>query len=539
MAVPRIVIAGGGFGGVYAARSLEKTLGPNAAEICLINRENYFVFQPLLPEVVSGSIGLLDTVSPIRRLCPHTQLYVREVERIDLERRVVVLAPNFRPRTLELSYDYLVLAPGNVTEFSGMPGLAEHALPFRTLGDALRLRNRAIEALEEAAIETDEAFRRRLLTFVVGGGGFSGVEVIAELNDFLRGAARHFRTLRAEEIRCVLVHSGDRILPEMDPSLAEYAQRLLTRRGVELKLKARVKAATSESVVLNTGETIPARTLVSTAPSGPTPLVTALDCTKEKGRMVVNSCLELDGHAGRVWALGDCAAIRMSDGTAAPPTAQHATREAELVANNIAAAIKGRPQKPFQFAGLGKLGALGHRSAVAEILGFKISGFLAWFLWRTIYLMKMPGLDRKIRVGLDWMTSLVFPPDLVQLRVQASGNITNEHFETGENVFHQGDVGDRMFVIRKGEVEIIRDGRRIAMLGVGDSFGEMALLTGSPRNATVRATQPTDAVAIAKGDLTKLLANFPDLQAGLRSLADARKVVPGPVNPSQQSTGAM
>ena len=522
MAVPRIVIAGGGFGGVYTARCLEKLLRPEDAEIILVNRENYFVFQPLLPEVVSGSIGLVDTVAPIRRLCPRTRLYVREVDRIDLERRVVVLAPGFRPRSVEVPFDYLVIAPGTVTDFSGMPGLAEHALPFRTLGDALRLRNRAIEALEEAANEPDENFRRSLLTFVVGGGGFSGVEVIAELNDFLRGALRHFRTIRPEELQCILVHSGERILPEMDPALAEYAQRLLARRGVVLKLKARVKAATSESVVLNTGETISARTLVSTVPSGPAALVASIECNKEKGRIVVNSSLEVEAHPGRVWALGDCAVVRMMDGNAAPPTAQHATREAELVAGNIAAVLQGRAQKPFQFAGLGKLGSLGHRSAVAEIMGLKISGLLAWFLWRTIYLMKMPGLDRKCRVGLDWFVALFFPPDLVQLRVQASGNITNEHFEAGETVFEQGDFGDRMFVIRKGAVEVLRDGCQVAVLGPGDSFGEMALLSGALRNATVRATQSTDAVAIAKGDLIKLIANFPDFRAGLNSLAASR-----------------
>lgn len=522
MPAARIVIAGGGFGGVYTARSLEKTLRPGEAEICLVNRENYFVFQPLLPEVISGSIGLLDTVSPVRRLCPRTQLYAREVERIDLARRVVVLAPGLRPRTVELPYDFLVLAPGTITDFSGMAGLAEHAIPFRTLGDALRLRNRALEALEEAANENDLDFRRRLLTFVVAGGGFSGVEVVAELNDFLRAAARHFPSLGRDEIQCVLVHSGERILPEMAPHLADYAQRLLARRGVTLKLKARVKAATADSVVLNTGETISARTLVSTVPAGLTPLVAALECAKEKGRLVANAHLELEGHAGRVWALGDCAAIRMADGAMAPPTAQHATREAKTVAHNIAAVLRGGEQKPFQFAGLGKLGSLGHHSAVAEIFGFKVSGFPAWVLWRTIYLMKMPGLDRKVRVGLDWLTALLFPADLVQLRVQASSNITNEHFEAGETIFQQGDVGDRLYVIRKGEVEVWREGVRLAVLGPGESFGEMALLTSAPRNATVRATASTDALAIAKGDLAKLLANFPELQAGLSGLADRR-----------------
>jgi NADH dehydrogenase len=523
MARSRIVIIGGGFGGVYAARLLERIVTPAEAEICLVNRVNYFVFQPLLPEVISGSIGLVETVSPIRRLLERTSLYVQEAESIDLARRVVTLAPALRPRATELPYDYLILASGTITDLSGMPGMAEHALPFRNLGDALRLRNHVIEILEAADNEPDAAFRKRLLTFVVGGGGFSGVEVIAELNDFLRSSVRHYRNIRPEEIRCILVHSGERILPEMAPDLAAYAQRILFARGVELKLEARVKAATADSVHLSTGEVIETRTAVSTVPSGPTPLVSALDCQKQRGRLVTNAHLELSGHEGRVWAIGDCALIRMADGEFAPPTAQHATREAEAVAANVAAAIHGRPQQPFAFAGLGKLGSLGHHSAVAEVLGIKVSGFLAWLLWRTIYWSKMPGFERKVRIGLNWFTAALFPADLVQLRTDPSDNITSEHFEPGQAVFEQGDLPDRLYVIRKGEVEVIRDGKRIATLGAGDSFGEMALLTGAPRNATVRATQPTDCIAVSRGDVAKLLASFPELHAGLSDLAVKRR----------------
>jgi len=511
----RVVIVGGGFGGIYAARFLEKLLQPGDADICLVNRENYFVFQPLLPEVLSGSIGLLDTVSPIRRLCPRARLFMREVESIDLARRVVVLAPSLRPRAMELPYDFLVVAAGSATNFSGMPGMAEHAMPFRTLGDALRLRNRVLEALEEAANETDPDFRRRLLSFVVAGGGFSGVEVMAELNDFLSRAARHFGNIRRDEIRCVLVHSGEQILPEMSPPLAGYAQRLLLKRGVELKLKSRVVSATADSAILAGGEVIPTRTLVSTVPSGAVPVIQQLDCAKEKGRLITNAHLELQGHEGVVWALGDCA-------TAGPPTAQHATREAKVVAWNIRAAMRGGPKSVFAFPGLGKLGSLGHHSAVAEAFGMRFSGVLAWFLWRGVYLMKMPGLDRKFRVGLDWLTALLFPTDLVQLRIQPSDNITNEHFEAGETIFEQGDVGDRLYVIRKGEVEILRDGARVALLGAGDYFGEMALLSSGPRNATVRTTQPADILTVNKGDVTKLLAGFPEVRSGLADLAGRR-----------------
>ena len=522
----RVVVIGGGFGGVYAAKALEKLFRRDEIEICLVNRENYFVFQPLMPEVISGSIGILDTVAPIRRLCKRTRLYVREVESIDLERRFVVLAPGLRPRRTQLAYDHLVIAAGTITDYSGMAGLSDHAIPFRTLGDALRLRNRVLQALEEADNETDLDFKRRLLTFVVAGGGFSGVECIAELNDFLRVAARSYQSISRDDIRCVLVHSRELILPEMAPSLARYAQELLARRGVILKLNARVTAATADSVILNTGEHIPARTLVSTVPSGPVPLIRAINAPKEKGRLLVNQHLELQGHEGHVWAIGDCARIKMTDGEEAPPTAQHAIREADLAAANIRAVVDGKTQRNFQFPGLGKLGSLGYRSAVAEVFGIKISGFFAWLLWRTIYLMKMPGLDRKIRVGLDWFSALLLPGDLVQLRIQATDNITSEHFEPGETIFEQGDVGDRLYVIQRGSVEILRDGERVATLANGEYFGEMALLSNAPRNATVRAAEPTDVLAVAKGDFAKLLVGFPELGSDLAGLAAKRKGAP-------------
>ena len=209
----RILILGGGFGGVYTARYLEKLLKPSEASIHLVNRENYWVYQPMLPEVISGSIGITDVVSPIRRLCPRTHLVMREVEEIDLKNKVVIVSPGFKPRRMELPYDYLVIALGGVTNFYGMPGMIENAKPFRTLADALVLRNHVLHALEEAEVETDPEVRAKLLTFVVGGGGFSGVEVVAELNDFIRRVKRNYLRLRDQPVRCVLVHSRDRILP--------------------------------------------------------------------------------------------------------------------------------------------------------------------------------------------------------------------------------------------------------------------------------------------------------------------------------------
>ncbi|MEO5926759.1 MAG: FAD-dependent oxidoreductase [Bryobacteraceae bacterium] len=519
----RILILGGGFAGVYVARRLEKILTADEATIQLVNQENYMVYQPMLPEVISGSIGLTDIVSPIRHLCPRTQLIMREVEDIDLVRKVVTVSPGFRPRQLELPYDYLVIALGGVTNFYGMPGMLEHGKPFRTLADALALRNHLIQVLEEADLEADAALRKKLLTFVVAGGGFSGVELIAELNDFVLSAKKNYPRLRDEKVRCVLVHPKEHILPEMDQKLALFAERILTRRGVEILANDRVTAATSEKAVLKSGKEIPCKTLASTVPSAMPAVLQKLECKKDKGRLVANSGLELDGFEGQVWAVGDCAAVNTVAGNPVPPTAQHATRAAEVVADNIDAVIRGGAQRQFAFEGLGKLASLGHFSAIAEILGVRISGFPAWVLWRGIYLMKMPGLNRKVRIGLDWLVALLFPPDLVQIKAAKDAGIVRQHFDAGETVFHQGDLGDNVYIIEKGRCEVLRGEDHVADLGAGDYFGEMAVLGNVSRNATVRAATEVDVLLISRADFHQLKTSVPAFGAVFEDLAQRRE----------------
>lgn len=521
MAEKRILILGGGFGGVYAAMHLEKLL-PRGVSVTLVNRENYFVFQPLLPEVISGAVGLTDVVAPIRRLCPRTKLILREVEEIDLERRTVALSRGFRPRRLVLAYDHLVIALGGVTNFSGMPGLVEHGMPFKTLADALVLRSRLIHALAEADIEDEEEPRRKLLTFVVAGGGFSGVEIVAQINDFVRLAARSYPRIDPKEIRCVLVHKGERILPEMVEDLAHFAQDRLRKRGVEIRLNDRLRAASSEKAVLASGEEIPCRFVVSTVPAQVAPPIDALDCEKERGRLLANEHLELVGHEGRVWTVGDCAIIRTKSGETVPPTAQHAIRQAQCVAENIAATINSSAPVVFDFGGLGKLASLGHRSAVAQVLGLRLSGFLAWFFWRTVYLLKMPGLDRKIRIGVAWFMDLVLPPDLVQLNIATKEGVSTQHLEPGETVFEEGDLGDSVYVIESGECEVLRGGERIAVLSSGESFGEMAVLSKASRNATVKATTRANVLVISKKVFDSLKTDVPAFGEAFQTLAAKR-----------------
>jgi NADH dehydrogenase len=481
----------------------------------------------MLPEVVSGSIGILDTIAPIRRLCPRTNLYTRAIEEIDLQRRCVTLASGVGSRQLQLEYDHLVVALGNVTSFAGQQGLLEHALPFKYLGDALTLRNHAIHALEEADIERDPKARQGLLTFVVAGGGFSGVEAVAELNDFVRSAARSFRNVQPEEIRVVLLHAGGLILPELPKNLAEFAQRLLMKRGVELRLNTRLAGATAEAALLSGGERIETRTLVSTVPGGPNPVVAALNCPKDRGRIVTDPYLEVPGHAG-VWAVGDCALIvDATTSEPSPPTAQHAIREGRCAAENIAATLSGSAKRAFAFKALGKMGSLGHRSAVAEVFGIKLSGFLAWWLWRTVYLMKLPGLDRKIRVAVDWTLDLLLPSDIVQLRTDRAVSIRREHFEPGQAIFREGDHGDWLYIIEDGEVEVRKrvagqEETPIRRLGPGDCFGEIALLGDHVRTASTHSLTSTNALAIDRDACQALLSTLPPLRDFFNRLLEER-----------------
>ena len=527
----RILILGGGFGGVYAAMALEKLLRAELdrgeVELGLVNRDNYIVFQPMLPEVISGSIGILDTITPIRRLCPRTNLYTRTIEGIDLKRRQVVTAAGLGSQPLDLPYDQLVIALGNVSSFAGQPGLAEHALPFKYLGDALVLRNHVIHALEEADIERDPARRRSLLGFVVAGGGFSGVEAVAELNDFVRAAARSFRNIPVEEIRVVLLHAGPLILPELPESLARFAQDLLMKRGVEVRCETRLQGATADTALLGGGERVPARTLVSTVPSAPNPLVAALALPKERGRILTDPYLEVPGHPG-VWAAGDCAWIIDGDtGQPSPPTAQHAIREARCLAGNLAAGLRGGRKRAFAFKALGKMGALGHRSAVAEVFGLKLSGFLAWWLWRTIYLMKLPGLDRKIRVAVDWTLDLLLPPDIVQLKTDRSAGLRREHFEPGETIFEEGGHGDWLYVVVDGEVEVRKrvpgmGDVVLRRLGPGDCFGEIALLGDHVRTATTRSLTAVNLLAVDREAFHALFSTLPPLRDFFGRLIEER-----------------
>jgi NADH dehydrogenase len=425
--VPRILILGGGFGGLYCALELERTLArTGAAEVTLVNRENFFLFTPLLHEVAASDLDVTHIVNPIRKLLRRVRFWSGDVEAIDLARRVVRVSHGISHHDHELPYDHLVIALGGVTNFAGVPGLESNALTMKSLGDAIHLRNRLIEHLEQSDVETDPAVRSPLLTVVVAGGGFAGVETVAGIHDFLREAIRYYPNLRERELRTVLVHGGDLLLPELGPALGAYAGRKLAGRGVEIHTRTRVAGFADGVVALSDGSRIASATLVWTAGTAPNPLLRSLPFANARGRVPVDADLSVPGYAG-VWAVGDGAEVPdLASGGTCPPTAQHALRQGLWLATNLAAAIEGRSPRPFRFGGLGALAAIGRRTGVARILGVNFSGFLAWWLWRTIYLSKLPRLEKKLRVVLDWTLDLLFSKDLVQFVTFRSGGVSHD-----------------------------------------------------------------------------------------------------------------
>ena len=420
-AKPRVLILGGGFGGMYAALEFERALERGAnLDVTLVNHDNFFLFTPMLHEVAASDIDVTNIVSPIRKLLCKVTFFHGEVEAIDLEQKRVGLSHGHDKHCHALSYDHLVLALGASTNFFDIPGLAPRAFTMKTLGDAIALRNHLIANLEEADFECGASLRTGLMNFVVAGGGFAGVETIAAMNDFLREAVRFFAHLREDMLRVILVSAGPVILPELGEKLGTYAQRKLTEQKVEIHANCKVTAVTDHDITLSDGTTVTTNTLVWTAGISPHALLGTLPCPKTKGRILVNEYLEVPGWSG-VWALGDCAMVPdRKTGAFHPPTAQHALREGRVAAQNILATVQQGWKRPFVYSTIGLLAPIGKRTGVANILGINFSGFIAWWLWRTIYLLKLPRFEKKVLVALDWTLDVLFSKDLVHFRTTRS-----------------------------------------------------------------------------------------------------------------------
>jgi NADH dehydrogenase len=409
-----VVIAGGGFGGAMAARELERLMPPQSARLTLVNDTNLMLYTPFLPEAAAGTLEPRHVVTPLREILDRTYLRIGSVVGHDPEARRVDLRDK-HGEVEQISYDRLLIALGSVSRVLPVPGLAEHAIGFKSLADAIWLRNHVIETLEEANASEDPARRDRLLTYVFVGGGYAGLEALAELQDFAADAMRSYPRARLHGMRWVLVEASERVLPEIDLELADYALRELRGRGIEIRLATTLERVGPESAALSTGDTLPTSTVVWTAGVAPQPILRELDLPlDDRGRVPVDDHLRVRGMDG-VWAIGDAAAAPDPRGGLTPPTAQHAVRQGPVAARNIAASLGVGTSEPFSYRGTASFVNLGRYKAVGRIGSWTFRGFPAWWMARTYHMSQIPGVVRKTRAIVDWTASLPFGRDLSEV----------------------------------------------------------------------------------------------------------------------------
>ena len=407
-----VMVLGGGFAGTTLARRLERKV-PSDCRIGLVSQENYITYNPLLPEVVGASILPGHVVAPIRQITRRTQFCMATVTDIDLDQREIHYLGE---SSGVFHYDHLVLACGVIPNMGIVAGMGTYALPLKTLGDALFLRNRVMLRLEQAEMQENHAMRRWLTTFIVVGGGFSGVEVTGEITDFLCAALRYYPRLYQQDARVILLHAGDHLLPEFPLSLGAFALHKMGERDIDIRLNAVVASVDDQGVVLEAGDRVDGGTVICTIGTAPNSLIAQLDVPKQGGRVETEPDMSVPGYPG-LWALGDCAAVvNAHNGRLSPPTAQFATQQAKQLADNLVRNLRGEPTRSFSYKPKGQMASIGHNKAVAKVFGLHLSGFVAWLLWRGFYLLKIPTLSRKVRLYFEWNWEMLFPPDTVHLR---------------------------------------------------------------------------------------------------------------------------
>lgn len=508
MTKTRIVVVGGGFGGVFTARELMR-LNRGQFEIELINPTNYMVFQPLLPEVAAGVISAADAVVPLRAMLKGVKVRQAKVIDIDFPSRKIDLVQGAGRYDNQVDFDHLVIAIGQQVAVDRIPGVAEHALTIKNLTDAFRLRNHVLNCLELADVTTRPELKRRYLSFVVVGGGFSGVETIGELEELVDRSLHFYPNVARQEVDFTLVEFGSRLLPDLPATLADYSTSKLVNRGIDVRLNVGLKAVTSGDVELTDGSVLPASTVVATVGNGPSDLLAKLALPLVGGKIEVDRQLQVKGTPN-VWALGDAARIPLDDEcqTFAPPTAQFAVREARLLARNIAASVATRPLDKFAYRSKGALASLGVQKGVAELFGVKLTGLPAWLLWRGYYLSILPSLATKVRVASNWALGLILPRNTVQSQHDSSRGTRVIRYRRGETLFSTGMHYDGLYVVLEGRVSIEIDGTR-REVGPGQYFGEQTMIAGIRARGVSRVEEDSRILVLRREDFFALREALP------------------------------
>jgi len=528
MSKQRVVIIGGGFGGAFTAKYLRR-YAAHDFEVELINTTNYFVFQPLLPEVAAATISAPDAVTPLRYMLPGVKFRMAEVTGVDLDAGKIRLLQGTRrfPQTIE--YDHVVIAVGQKTNLSQSPGFLEHSLSMRDLADAHELRNHVIQCLEQADVTRDPELKRRLLTFVVAGGGFSGVETIGELAEMIRRTLKFYPNINYDNIRVILVQRGERILPELSPQLAQYAAKKLRKRGIEIICNRSIGSATATDVFLDDGRRIETSTLVTTVGNGPRTFTKNIGLELQRGKIAVDQFLRVPS-CKNVWCVGDAALIPLAsneDGETryAPPTAQYAVREARVVAKNIVASRDSKKLHSFAYQPKGSLASLGNYKGVAELFGFRLSGLLAWVMWRGLYIGMLPGFSTRLRVALNWLFDYFLPRSIVQIANKPSIATTYRRYVRGDVICRPGQIIDGLYSVISGGMEsripnVGKEEDFVRVFGPGDHWGERSLAEETEAIGTLTATEDTRVLILQRSDFQNLSAAFPPLSEYFSNISE-------------------
>lgn len=499
------------------ARTLRKHLPHGEYDIVLFNRENHMVFHPLLAEVAGAAVDPKDVAAPLRQLIRHVYCRTEEVLSLDLDNSLIEYEAHDGTRR-QLKYDHVVIACGNSVNLGLIPGMDEHAFGLKTIGDALAVQAHVMEQMEKAEVCENPEQKRWYLSFIIVGGGFSGVEVAGEIHNLVRRSLKFFQNIALADVKVTVVHARDQILPEVSPSLREFAREKMQQAGVRILLGAKAAHATRLGVALTDGRLISGATIVCTIGSTALPFIQRLSVKKNKDRLVTISDMSLPGYPN-VWAIGDCAAVVNShDGSICPTVGQFAERQGAQAGRNIVARLRNEPTTPFSYRMIGQLCSIGGHDAVAEMLGLRISGFPAWFLWRGVYLMKLPSLAQKIKVGMEWACDLIFPRTLAHLKADRSRRVCRAYYPAGDYIFRAGEPATDFYVVDQGEVEVLSSGNGdrgseiVAILGPGDFFGEHALIDSSGRSTSVRARTDVEVVVLGRSVFTQVSAALAPLR---------------------------
>lgn len=513
----RVVCLGGGWVAIYLARALRAAGRKGEVKLTVVSRDNYSTVHGLIAEMLTCKIQPQQINSSVREMIAPAQLHNAEIESVDVANRMVVTRRSLDGRVYTLPYDHLVVGVGSIEDFSRYAGIADHAFPLKTFADCYRLRNHLVSVLEMASIETNPEERRRLLTFVVAGGNYAGVEVACDLADYFRFLSQtRYPELKLPEFRIVLVEAGPRILPELGtrhPSLVQYAEKTVARLGLEMHLNTGLNAATAEEAVLRTGEKIPTRTIITCTGMKASPLLDQFPYKRDpRGRLVTDQFCRVTESAN-IWAGGDCAAVPHPDGGTCPPLAHYAQKAGANIGANILREAASKPLRTYSFNGLGEACTLGHRCAIAHMKGVYSYGFPAWIGWRFIVLtMFVPSWTRRVRLMFDWWLTLILGRDVVNPRIVERAAISHALYEPGQIIVAAGETLRYHYLVESGDVDVVSSGDNggvlLGSLKTGDYFGDVT----RPNSACcIRARNRVRLLAIDREAAEALSAVRPDI----------------------------